>query len=248
MRWTWWVLAAGLFALGLAPSQAASGGWQSPLPGLEYRSVPLGSASLPAMHQVRLDPRRFRLGVATGSPLASVSALRAARKAVVAVNASYFDERGRPLGYLREGERLLVPDVATGGAFTGVLVVRPDGARILHRGAFQPGRAALALQAGPRLVAGSQPVSGLQGPARRRTGVGVDRQGRYLLFATDPAGNMTLEECRDFLLRGRGAIGATDVLNLDGGSSTGFSLAAGKTSVDRPAYTLVPVALVGLRR
>lgn len=243
------MVAVGLLVLARAPElEASAGGWRSPLPGLEYRSVPLGSASLPAMHQVRLDPRRFRLGLSVASPLASVSALRVARKAAVAVNASYFDDQARPLGYLREGDRLLVPEVATGGAFTGVLVVRPGGARILHRGSFQPGRASLALQAGPRLVAGSAPVPGLQGPARRRTGVGLDGRGRYLLFATDPMGDLTLEGCRDFLLRGPGALGATDILNLDGGSSTGFSLEAGRTAVDRPAYSLVPVALVGLPR
>ena len=250
------MLILGLVALGLSHRAAAGpeAGWRALAPGLEYRAVPLDSGSFPAMHQVRLDLRRYRLDLSlasdTGAKMQTVPALRKAARAAVAVNASYFDAEGRPLGYLREGDRLVVPGVATGGAFTGVLLVRPEGARILHRGSFQPGRSLLALQAGPRLVAGGQPVQGLEEGARRRTGVARDRQGRVVLYATDPGGNLTLARCRDLLLRPeqRGGIAPTDVLNLDGGSSTGFSLAAGGVQVDRPAYTLVPVALAAVKR
>lgn len=251
-----WLVVLGLVALLAASGRADApeGAWRSLARGLEYRSVRLGSGSFPAMHQLRLDLAHHRLALSQASDpssrLQTVSALRTAAGALAAVNAGYFDEAGRPLGYLRQGDRLIVPDVATGSAFTGVLVVRPDGARILHRGSFQPGRMPLALQAGPRLVAAGRPVQGLEGPARRRTGVAVDRKGRVVLYATDPGGHLTLEACRDLLLRRpeRGGVQPADVLNLDGGSSTGFSLSAGGLQVDRPAYTLVPVALVVLKR
>ena len=255
MRGTW-LVTLGLVALLAGAGRAAgdSTGWRTLAAGLEYRAIPLGSLSFPDLHQDRLDPQRFRLGLSVasdaGARASTVQALRLQAGAAVAVNGSYFDGEGRPLGYLKDGGRLLVPDVATGSAFTGVLCVRPDGARILHRDSFQPGQGLLCLQAGPRLVAEGLPVQDLCGPPRRRTGVGRDRQGRILLYATDPGGNLTLEACRDLLTgpSGRGGVDPLEVLNLDGGSSTGFSLSAGKVTVERPAYTLVPVALVAVPR
>jgi len=229
-------------------------GWRRLAEGLEYRAVPLGSGSFPAMHQVRLDPRcyRLRLGLArdAGPPLGTVRGMRQRLGAVLAVNGGYFEDRGRPLGYLREAERLVVPDVATGAAFTGVLVVRPEGTRILHRDAFQPGPALLALQAGPRLVADGRPVAVLDSPPRRRTGVVRDTRGDLVLYATDPGGNLSMRACRD-LLTGpakAGGVQPVEALNLDGGSSTGISLVCGDFRLERPAWTWVPVTLAAVRR
>lgn len=229
-------------------------GWRRLAEGLEYRAVPLGADSFPAMHQVRLDPKlfRLRLGLARdgGSPLGTVGGLRQRMGAVVAVNGSYFDEGGRPLGYLEESGRRVVPEVATGAAFTGVLWVGPQGTRILHRDDFQPGPASLALQAGPRLVVDSRPVGVLDSPPRRRTGVVLDRQGHLVLYATDPGGNLSMRACRDLLSGAAkaGGVQPADVLNLDGGSSTGISVRCGAFRLERPAFTLVPVALVAVKR
>ncbi len=247
------VLGLTVLVAGSSGASDRAAGWRLLAKGLEYRAF-LGSTSFPAMHQVRLDLKHYRLRLSLardgGARLGTVGSLRQRLAAAVAVNGGYFDDQARPLGYLREGDRLLVPDVATGAAFTGVLLVRPEGARILHRDAFQPGPAPLALQAGPRLVADGQPVSVLESPPRRRTGVARDGWGRVVLYATDPGGSLSLQACRDLLLGSveRGGVQPVEALNLDGGSSTGISLCAGGMELDRPAYTLVPVALVAVRR
>lgn len=244
-----WLLALGLLlGLGRGPAPAAPPlGWRKLAPGLEYRTVGKAGEEATWMHQVRLDHARFRLGLLVSQrgslPLAT---LVEGTKALVAVNGGYFGRKGEPLGYLRDGSRVLVGSVATGSAFTGVFLVNREGPQVVLRDDFTPGDESLAIQCGPRLVAAGRAVTGYApNEPRRRTGVGVDADGRILLFATAMAGNLTLEQTQKILLSplDQGGVRPRAVLNLDGGSSTQMVVRAGGVSLNLLGYTGVPVGL-----
>ncbi len=234
--------------LGRAPAEVPRG-WRELAPGLHYRAV--GKAN-EEMHQVRLDPTRYKLGLLTSKkgslPLAD---LVAGTKTLVAVNGGYFGRGGEPLGYQRDGSRVLVASIASGGAFTGVFYVDKSGPHVVLREDFQPGKEGLAIQCGPRLVADGQAVTGYApNEPRRRTGVGVDDDGRIILFATAMAGNMTLEQCQKLLLShpDKGGVRPRAVLNLDGGSSTQMVINTRSLKLNLLGYTGVPVGLAAYSR
>lgn len=241
-------LLVGWLLLGRAPA-APSPGWRELAPGLQYRAV--GKAN-EEMHQVRLDPSRYQLGLVTSKkgslPLAD---LVEGTRALVAVNGGYFGRGGEPLGYQRDGSRVLVSSIASGGAFTGVFYVDKSGPHVVLREDFQPSNESLALQCGPRLVAAGRAVTGYApNEPRRRTGVGVDEDGRIILFATAMAGNLTLEECQKLLLSppDKGGVRPRAVLNLDGGSSTQMVIKTKGFSLNLLGYTGIPVGLAAYGR
>jgi len=240
-----------LALLGRAPA-ATRYGWRDLAPGLQYRTVGKTGEEATWMHQVRLDPERYRLGLLTSKkgmlPLAD---LVEGTKALVAVNGGYFGRGGEPLGYQRDGSRVLVDSIATGGAFTGVFFVNKSGPQVVLREHFQPGGESLALQCGPRLVADGRAVTGYAPhEPRRRTGVGVDQDGWVILFATAMAGNLTLEQTQKLLLSppDKGGVRPRAVLNLDGGSSTQMVIKAGTFHLNLLGYTGIPVGLAAYAR
>jgi uncharacterized protein YigE (DUF2233 family) len=210
-------------AIAAAP---APGTWTPLARGMEYRTVKVGAGIV--LYQARLDLSRGSLKVLyapdLGSKRAAVATMARQAKALAAVNASYFDDRGRALGYLKFQGRVVVPSVATGSAFTGVFVLQDGKPRILARAAFRPARCEMALQAGPRLVAGGRPTTGLRETRSfRQSGIAVTRGGRVVLYATGGSyRGMTWDKLRRVLLGPEvdGGIQPSDVLNLDGGSSS----------------------------
>lgn len=203
------------------------------------------------MHQVRLDPARYRLGLLVSKKSLPLADLVAGTKALVAVNGGYFGRDGEPLGYLRDGARVLVDTVATGSAFTGVFFVNKSGPQVVLREEFRPDGESLAIQCGPRLVADGRAVTGYApNEPRRRTGVGVDEDGWIILFATAMAGNLTLEQTQKLLLSppAQGGVRPRAVLNLDGGSSTQMVIKTKALSLNLLGYTGVPVGLAAYAR
>lgn len=239
--------------LGRAPAAAPpSYGWRELAPGLLYRTVGKAREEATWMHQVRLDPARYRLGLLVSKkgslPLAD---LVAGTKALVAVNGGYFGRGGEPLGYQRDRSSVLVDSIATGGAFTGVFYVDKSGPHVVLREDFTPGSESLAIQCGPRLVADGGPVTGYApNEPRRRTGVGVDQDGWIILFATAMAGNLTLEGTQKLLLSppAKGGVRPRAVLNLDGGSSTQMVVRTKALSLNLLGYTGIPVGLAAYAR
>lgn len=221
--------------------------------GVEYRKVQLktqqGSCS---MHQLRFRPQKARLKVLTAEPAAFIGQFM--KDCFFAVNASYFDQERRPLGYLKDG-KVFNSSVATGGAFGGIFVVdSAETARLLTPSTFPPhqrARARLALQAGPRLVVRGERVSGIHATkAAARTGVAVDRAGRITVFAMGHGEGVGLEKLPYLLVRPveQGGLGAWDALNLDGGSSTQMVLSHPKAKAAIPALVPVPVGLGVVKR
>jgi uncharacterized protein YigE (DUF2233 family) len=229
-------------------AQTEPGPWKRIARGVEMRSVEVAPGVV--MQQVLLDPGVAPLRLITarnlGTEPLSVPDLARKAHALVAINACYFGQAREPLGYLKVRGRVVTSGVATGSAFTGMLVVRGTQASIVAREAFRPGDGDEVLQAGPRLVVGGRPTAGLlETRSFRQTGVGVTRSGRVLLYATDGSyRGCTWETIRGVLLgpAQRGGVEVTDVLNLDGGSSSQLYV-AGTHPVTTGFPTRVPVAL-----
>lgn len=214
--------------------------WKTIAPGAEHLHVAENGIEAELL---RFDLSRYRPEVVvlgSEAPLTAAS-LREKTNAAAAVNGGFFDEGWRSLG-LR---------IATGKTVVnlrprvdwGVLVIRGAHAAIVHSREFQPDPAIeQALQVGPRLVVGGQPLR-LKPQAARRTAVAVDREGRTLtLVATREPANA--QRLADLLAQ----IGFEAALMFDGGPSSQLSAAVGAMNLDLRGVYAVPDALLIKKR
>ena len=190
---------------------------------LQERRVPIGTQEA-TVHFVRFKPERYTLAV-MDNPAGDFTLATAARKrgALAAVNGGYFHPDRTPLGLVVRQGKVLHP-VQRAKLLSGMVVVR--GARIsLFRPAELKSTNGVqeALQAGPFLVDGSNPVPGLN----------ATRTAARTVVFTDNTGQCGLLICRYTTLAETAAILSrpgllpppakiTRALNLDGGSSTGM--------------------------
>jgi uncharacterized protein YigE (DUF2233 family) len=220
---------------------------------VDWKAMAAGAARaavLAADGKTRIDLYRFelvrfeaRVEVGAGWPprLETAVAARQRLVAVAAVNGGFFDERRAPLGLrIAHGERRvpLRPKVDW-----GVLLLYRAGARIVHsRDVAASVAADGAIQVGPRLVVGGQPLH-LKPQRARRTAVALDREGRTLtLVVVDDA-----IDAND-LAQVLAAAGFDSALMLDGGPSTQLALELGETRVNVSGGYPVPDLLVIVSR
>ena len=200
-----------------SPTSVIDEGWQPLASGIELLAASDGLIAL------RHDPTD--VGYAVGFEAApeqanTVSAwLQADPEAVASVNCGFFwDDSGsyRHLGLLMaEGQRW--SDLRS--QWGGVLIVRDGKAFVTPRPQRLLGPAALGVQGWPMLLIDRTSLRGLDDvDLARRTAVGVDEGGRVVwMVATQ---SLTLA---DFARRLQASeLGLTDVVNLDGGTSTGM--------------------------
>lgn len=207
-----------------------SSSWHALSPGLSTRSFQATGARIIAF---RAPAKAFR--VVGGDYLPASEWLRKTRARVV-VNAGYFDGRGRPMG-LRRGKN--TPSSRLRGADWGVFWVKDGVAHLSHTRDFSPSlRPDEAVQCGPRLVVNGE-VTKLKPQFARRTGVGVDRQGRVVLAVAD--GELSLDEWARAWASPSG-LNCRDALNMDGGPSTQLAV-RGRTELNIQGGWPVPDAL-----
>lgn len=216
-------------------------------PGVEYRAARLGGATV---HQLRFQPDKARLRLLLAKDHGEQAMLvgNMAQKAGVffAVNASYFDAKLSPLGYLQRGKQVVVPQFQTGGAFGGLFLLSGGKARVVRPQDFTRGAHQLALQCGPRLVVQGRPIDGIHATEPgARTGIAVDRQGRICLYACSGRPGLDLAKLPALLLKkvSQGGLEAFYALNLDGGTSTQLWMVTDKIKASLPSLARVPVAL-----
>jgi len=212
--------------------------WRDLAPGARSAALMAGGA---AVFVVQFDLDRFRADVVVGegSPPAAQTAadLRAARKAVAAVNGGFFDARRAPLGLRIAAGRTRVPLRAN--VDWGVLEIWDDHARIVHSRDFRPDPTMRgAIQVGPRLVVDGAPMK-LKPQSARRTAVALDRDGHKLsIICVDRPVQA------DALAARLAAFGVDSALLLDGGPSTQLSLDISYAHIDVPGGYPVPDLLM----
>ncbi len=215
--------------------------WKEISRGLEFRDFLFrfkdGSSS--RMASVRLDPDQFHIRL-LWQVNKSIFASRAKQvaektKAVVVVNAGYFDENGRPLGYFRSGDtvynsRLLFRGRRRALHLGAVFYVRKKSGKvgIATREAFDSKGVQEAFQAGPYLVRGGKPDPGLDAYREfrrpdRRTILALGKDRRLLFLVSEEIGRgISWCELQNFLTlpESEGGLDAAEAMNLDGGSSS----------------------------
>jgi uncharacterized protein YigE (DUF2233 family) len=215
--------------------------WQLVSKGMEVRKIRilLDDGKSAGMTAVRIDPELFdiRLRWQAEGRFPSGSARQIARltKAAIVVNAGYFDEKGRPLGYFRSGKRLLNSRLLFRGRkralhLGAVFYVMKDFGKvgIVTREDFDSRGVREAFQAGPYLVRDGRPNPGLDAyrefrRADRRTVLALEKGGRLIFMVSEEFGRgISWCELQNFLSRPSvdGGMEVVESMNLDGGSSS----------------------------
>jgi exopolysaccharide biosynthesis protein len=235
--------------------------WSALAEGMEYREVRASGSQGDegSLKMVRLDPHEIKVKILYarnfGAQSLSVKEMVERSGALAGINASYFDEHERPLGYLKVKGSEVNDYIATPIIYSGIFAVKGGRASIQHRDNFHPLSFDEALQCGPRLVAEGKGTTGIQNtidyrkPARR-SGVAIDRKGRIVIYITSPLSTaMNWKDLRDLLLSpaDQGGIDPADCMNLDGGSSTQIYAKGAKMAIQEGA-AMVPVGIGFFRR
>lgn len=226
-------LAAGFWAFQHFRPRADSP-WHALPNGVQNRTLHLRSRfGNVAIEAFRAPASAFR--VAGGNTLSAAQWLQKTRARVV-VNAGYFDGQGQPMG-LRAGKNTVGSKMRR--ADWGVFWVKNGVAHLSHTRDFSPTFLPdEAIQCGPRLVVNSV-VTKLKPQWARRTGVGIDSQGRVVIAVSND--ELSLDEWARLWASPSG-LGCTDALNMDGGPSTQLAV-SGRSDLDISGGWPVPDVL-----
>jgi len=214
--------------------------WTPIAPGVEMRTFHAGQGGVPSQSGVAVVALRTapaRVHVATGASL-NAEEWRHRTAALAAVNGGFFDEAGRSLGLrIARGRRI----TRLHGTNWGVFSVRNGRAAIVRTRDFKM-RSGIreAVQCGPLLVLAGRRMD-LKPQWARRTGIGIQRDGRVIVAVTD--GSLSFKDWAA-LWAARDGLNCRDALNLDGGSSTQLALKTRERSLDISAGREVPDAVI----
>ncbi len=161
----------------------------------------------------------FALNKATASQICKLS------KAVVCINASFFDENNKPLGLLITRGLALQNLHAGGNTLTGIFAKTKDGFFISGRKNLSLKSALEAIQAGPRLFSKGNLVEGVHPlSSRKQSGVCVDKQGDAVFYLVRSGiFGTSLEWLSDQFKK----LDCVEALNLDGGGSSQMYIEGG---------------------
>jgi exopolysaccharide biosynthesis protein len=235
--------------------------WNVIADGVEYREVRVATSPGEAgsLKMARFDQNQIKARILYarnfGAQSLTVKEMVERSGALAGINASYFDEHERPLGYLKVRGSEVNDYIASPIIYSGVFAVKNGKASIQHRDIFHPLSFDEALQCGPRLVAEGKGTTGIENTidykrAARRAGAAIDRKGRVIIYVTAPLSTaMNWKELRDVLLgpAEQGGIDPVDVMNLDGGSSTQIYVKGTKMTVQESSM-MVPVGIGFFRK
>ena len=239
--------------LGTSLAITESGTWKALQRGVEFRTMTLQRIDptyAMELKLLRLDSRLIVPRVLHAGQFqmkwANVKLFAEKSGALAAINANYFDEKGRPLAYLKTAEKEINRVVSKHGLYTGVFGLGESGPFVTHREEFQPAQAGEALQSGPLLLHRSAPMEVLSGLGRhaRRSVVGIDKEGRMLIAVSDGViGGLSFTELQEMFMQPKWQMEMMELLNLDGGGSAQLYVKSGKFEEWLPGTSEVPVAI-----
>jgi exopolysaccharide biosynthesis protein len=210
--------------------------WTEIAPGVQMRRLrALDGSSAVSVVALRAAPARLHVGVGSRR---NAGDWRRHMASIAAVNGGFFDPEGHSLGLrVARGQRVSRLRQADWGVF----FVRHGSAHIVHTRDFTSRRGVSdAVQCGPRLVVQGRPIQ-LKPQWARRTGIGVQRDGRVVIAVADDALSFGGWAA---LWAARNGLNCNDALNLDGGGSTQLSLHTPERSVEIFGAVPVPDAVI----
>jgi len=230
-----------------------AGTWRSVQKGVEFRSVTLERSEpyqLILLKIVRFDTRSIVPRVIRSFQYqlkgSDVKSLAQRSGAVAAINANYFDEQGKPLGFLKTQAGEVIPTISNSSLYTGIFGVKDQLPFIAHRDNFSPQQADEGLQAGPLLLLKGVALSVTRGAGRqsRRSLIGLDRDQRLIIAVTDSfLGGLTWTELQEFFASAQWRVDAMDLLNLDGGGSAQLYVRGAQFEEHVAGAADIPVAI-----
>jgi uncharacterized protein YigE (DUF2233 family) len=230
-----------------------AGSWETIHKGAEFRKVTFVRTEpyhLIELKMVRFDIRRIipRIvqSVWYNLKAADVQTLAEKSGAIATINANYFDELGRPLGFLKSSNGKTNQRISRSSLFDGIFGIKGQRPFIMDRDRFSPEDADEGLQTGPLLIIRGVVLSVTRGAGRqnRRSLIGIDKDQHLIIAATDSfLGGLTWVEVQEFFASKTWQVETTDLLNLDGGGSTQLYVKGMDLEELVPGTTNVPVAI-----
>lgn len=229
------------------------GSWKVIYKGTEFRKLSLQRSEPNHMIDlkiVRLDTRwivpRILRSQQHNLKGANVKVLAERSGAIAAINANYFDEKGRPLGFLKAAADEVNPHISKSSLFTGIFGIKDRLPFIIHRDHFLSQQADEGLQAGPLLLTGGTalPVTRGAGKQSRRSLIGIDRDQKLIIAVADSIlGGLSWVEVQELFSSDQWQLQITKLLNLDGGGSAQLYVKGFQHEEHVPGTTEVPVAV-----
>jgi uncharacterized protein YigE (DUF2233 family) len=234
-----------LFAITPSPAVTPSPDWQEVGVGMELRTLEYTYNSSKYHFQVeKIDPTQTNIHL---SYFQEGKTLRSWAEEVnngLVVNAGFFKENNEPVGLLftdaiRRDQHRIKPEG------TGLLSMHAGEIKILDLSAVdvpEPGNLTDALQSYPMLISNGQIVVGETLTSQdRRTAIGMDTSGNVYIFTAEYP-HLGLYEFATILKES--PLQLSEVLNLDGGGSTGLVIKTPKHSQVIDSLTTVPTVLI----
>ncbi|MDR2337453.1 MAG: phosphodiester glycosidase family protein [Deltaproteobacteria bacterium] len=233
--------------------------WSQLTDGIEFSTYHLiGDTSVLRfeVYLLRIDPLKIKTEIVLAKDLersaSDIKSMANSRKALVGINANFFDLNSNPLGLIiRNGKK--INKFHTGGkTLSGIFYIKDNEPKIVFRGTPIPDEVELAIQSGPRLMLdGNQIKLTPSEHSTRRSGIATTQDGKIIIYSTllrFPGA--TLSQIQKMLLFPE--LNIKDALNLDGGSSSQFyinELIAPKgEEILLSGGDAVPVGLVFIKR
>ena len=227
--------------------------WKVIHKGTEFRKLALQRSDpyqLIDLKMVRFDTRwvvpRVMRSLQLNMKGANVKILAEKSGAMAAINANYFDEKGKPLGFLKVAADEANSNISKSSLFTGIFGIKARLPLIIHRDQFSPELVDEGLQAGPLLLTKGIALLVTRGAGKqsRRALIGIDKEQRIIVAVTDSLlGGLTWVELQEIFGAGQWHAQTTDLLNLDGGGSAQLYVKGMQLEEHVPGTTEVPVVI-----
>jgi uncharacterized protein YigE (DUF2233 family) len=194
--------------------------WHTVAPGIEYQDL---SASLLSpwshIHVFRISPKQNQLHLVAAESMnmtnASVDQMTEHNKALIGINAGFFDRQFHPLGLRINNKKVYNPLKPI--SWWGVFYMKHHKAYIASPKHFsKDSDIDFAVQSGPRLLIKGR-IPSLKVGTADRTALGITKQGNIIMLVSNNAAMSTSALAR---LMKSAPLSCIDAINLDGGSSS----------------------------
>lgn len=207
-----------------APPPAHCSGWAATEAGARHRD--LCEDGVAAIHVVEIDPRAWRIDAVRVVPT-TAPALAAETSSPFAINANFFDTERKALGAVISNAETV--QKAHPVSWQSIFYVTAEGTpAIVLPEEWENVRdsATMAVQAGPRLVAGGTKIDVNRATPSLRSGVCIAADRRPTFFATTGERLYDVHEIADLAIRSEseGGLGCHDAMLFDGGPSAQMHL------------------------
>lgn len=218
------------------------GSWNTVAEGLSRREDENILSSTASLIVYRFEAGHFSVSFADATSTGRISDWRGASTSSVAIiNGEYFQPNGLPSGFLITGGELF-PSHPFDLARSGFVIGGASSTIISTSSTTSFMQRTEVLQSYPYLVKdGKADVSSESGKSARRSFVGFDASNNLYLGVVEN-GDVTLHELSSYLAGME--VHWKNVLNLDGGPSTGLSVQDGEWSETIDSWTSIPNVLM----